>query len=676
MKKELKAAIKRIPICKKILYTRFIYRFYHNSYDISESKFILNFFDRIYTQRILSNKAEQVVRLMNKIDIVPAENETFFYSIDCFKTLELKYHILDNYSGDYNLIVNSSFKEIKNKLSLLPDGDFKRNEVTVIDGLYNYLDKCKQNKTIGKKFKKQLEAVDSLFERPANTFFEGLQRILFFNQFLWQTKHKHNGFGRLDRILYELYKNDIENNIMTEDEAEKMLCDFFTVLHENCWFKSTMLLGDTGQIIILGGKESDGKYFCNELTFKFIETAIKLKLPDPKVLLRCSSNMPDELLKLALKCISTGIGAPFLSNDDAVIPALISFKYKPEDAYNYITSACWEPLIAGKSCDQNNIMSINFAKPFVDMMNNADLEQISALNDLTVLYKSYLEKYLDDVLSRLSQMTFEEDPMLSLLSESAIKNGKDIVRGGAEYNNIGVTSIGMASVVDSFMNINKYVFVDKKYTFAQLNDFRKNDFCEQQKLFDTMKDIYPCYGSDDPVIIELTNKITSITKDIFSKYTTKLGGKFKFGLSSPQYINEGKVTEATFDGRHTGDPFTVHISSRNALPVTELLSFASQIDYKNAGVNGNVVDFFMTPNIIKENIQKFITVFKVAFKNGLYQLQMNVVDSAKLIAAKKDPEKFPDLVVRVWGFSAYFNDLPEEYKDLLINRALESEKCA
>ena len=126
-----------------------------------------------------------------------------------------------------------------------------------------------------------------------------------------------------------------------------------------------MLLGDTGQIIILGGTDKEGSYKCNALTYRFIEASMELRLPDPKVLLRCSTKMPGDLLELALDCMSTGIGAPFLSNDDVVIPALLSFGYLPDDACKYATSACWEPLIIGNSCDQNNVKSINFARPLL-----------------------------------------------------------------------------------------------------------------------------------------------------------------------------------------------------------------------------------------------------------------------------------------------------------------------
>ena len=101
-----------------------------------------------------------------------------------------------------------------------------------------------------------------------------------------------------------------------------------------------------------------------------------------------------------------------------------------------------------------------------------------------------------------------------------------------------------------------------------------------------------------------------------------------------------------------------------------------KLDYDGNRFNGNVLDFFVSPSFLKANMEKYKLLLKTGFANGLYQLQMNVVDSKTLIEAKANPKLFPNLVVRVWGFSAYFNDLPEEYKDLLIKRALESEKAA
>ena len=112
-----------------------------------------------------------------------------------------------------------------------------------------------------------------------------------------------------------------------------------------------------------------------------------------------------------------------------------------------------------------------------------------------------------------------------------------------------------------------------------------------------------------------------------------------------------------------------------AIPATELLSFAMKLDYNRNRLNGNVIDFITSPGMLRQNRDKYVALLRTSFAGGIFQLQMNVVDSKTLIAAKADPNLFPQLVVRVWGFSAYFNDLPEEYQDVLIARTLESEKA-
>lgn len=668
----IKNKLKKTSWGKKIEWGNLLYQYHNNEVHMKKYRFYLKNYSRLVCQKNEDDKAEQIAKLLSKVDICSMKNESFFYSVDCFKTVGLKYHILDNYSVDYTNIVKSSFKEISEQLD--KNTAFGRSELTIINALYSYYKRCKHDENICHTYSTQLEAVGTLFERPAKTLFEALQRILFFNQFLWQTRHKHNGFGHLDWLLIDLYRKDIDNGILTDVEVTKLIKDFFKILHECCWFKSTMLVGDTGQIIILGGERKEGCYSYNELTYKFIEVSKELKLPDPKVLLRCSSNMPEDLLKLGISCIATGIGAPFLSNDDQVIPALISCGYSEEDAYNYATSACWEPLILSNSCDQNNICTINFADPFIKMLNNVDFEKIKNKTELMSEYQLYLERYLDEVFKKLSTMIFEEDPLFSLLSKSAFRRKKDLLRGGADYNNIGVTSVGMGTVVNSILNIEKLVFIDKEFSLKELNEMRKGNFKGNGIVLEKFKSMQFFYGCDEDFVVEITRNIEDFTSLCLNKYNTYLGGRFKFGLSSPGYITEAKGTEATLDGRKNGEPFSVHISSSFTIPATELLLFAGKLDYRDNRCNGNVVDFFVTPKELLDNIDKYCILIRSAFKNGVYQLQMNVVDSATLIAAKNNPEKHPNLVVRVWGFSAYFKDLPDEYKDLLISRALEQEK--
>lgn len=620
-------------------------------------------------------KSLQMSSIIEKASFMPVENRSgFFYSVDYYKTVELENHILDNYSIDYQYVIDDSLYCIKQFIKS-EKNEFFNEEARLIGALEGYIGRLKKN-NIAAKYTEAINAMDSLFERSAITFFEGLQRILFVNQFLWQTKHKHNGLGRLDYILNELYQKDIKSGKLSRDDAKEMLRDFFYILHKNCGYKSTMLVGDTGQIIILGGVKPDGKYFCNDLTYLFIEVAEELKLPEPKILLRCSEKMPEKLLRSALECILTGIGAPLLSNDDVVIPRLIEFGYDIEDSYNYVTAACWEPLVPSESCDQNNIDSINWAIPLVKMLDDLNKEENLTFEQLVEKYIVQMKAYIQKKLEKLSVLDFETDPLLSLFCKTAINKRQDIVRGGAKYYNLGLTSVGMGTVINSLLNLRKLVYQEKRYSLIEINIFRKENFEGREELVEELRELSPCYGQDDAEIIKFTNYILREASSVMEQHKTKYGGKFKFGLSSPNYLTEAGLVNATFDGRREGAPFSVHISSQNSTALTELLSFASQLDYNKCRINGNVVDAFIQPSLLKENIDKYVLLLKGAIRGGIYQIQLNVCDSATLIAAKKNPERYSTLVVRVWGFSAYFKDLPVEYQDLLIQRALESEKAA
>lgn len=669
LKKNIYNILNNLPYSRNILYGRLIYKYYKREYKISRKKFMQQNFSCFYVAGKRKYKSSQINNLLKKVKVNPINGSIFFYSIDCYKSLKNTNPILVNFTVDYNFIVNNSFLEV-NGIIEDKNTNFYREEKNVIQSLRNYVERCKRQYGKIEKYKKCFTAIESIFNRPAENFFEGLQRILFFNQILWQTNHKHNGLGRLDKILDKLYRNDLSKGTITEEIAKSMLIDFFTVLHEYYWFKSGMMLGDTGQIIIVGGMDDKEHYFCNPLTYMFIEVSKEVLLPDPKVFLRCSNRMPDDLLEVALQCIETGIGAPFLSNDDKVIPSLLSYGYDEISSYNYSASACWEPLITDNSCELNNIKSINFAVPLVRLLENEKKHNVNTIKDFIKEYEIALLDYINEVLKDLENLEFEIDPIISLVSYESLKFGRDITRGGAKYNNLGLTSVGMGTVVDSLLNIERLVFQSKRYGFEELNDLRKNNFADNDLLRQQLRKNYPCYGSDDQRVICLTNHLLNVASEGFSQYKTKWGGKFKFGLSSPYYIQDACDIPATFDGRCNGEPFNVHISTTRNVATTELFSFAMQLDYLEYRLNGNVVDFFVSPSDLKSNFKKYMSLLKAGILGGIYQLQINVVDSETLIAAKKDPDKFPNLIVRVWGFSAYFNTLPDEYKDVLINRAI------
>jgi formate C-acetyltransferase len=609
------------------------------------------------------SKIQQVCRLINRARINPVDNESFFYSIDPYSNIESHNQVLENNTIDYSWVINSSFSVLNSYCDTYSD-------ITV--SLKKYIDRARNQESLA-RYSNNFDEIISIFSSKASHFHEALQRILFINQWLWQSNHKLNGLGHLDWLLYDLYIRDINSGYMGKDDAHRYVTDFFRILHSYYWFKSTQMLGDTGQIIVLGGLDKDGTYRYNELTYLFIEVSLELKLPDPKVLLRVSAQMPDELLERAVKCIATGIGAPLLSNDDRVIPAMIQFGYDKDDAYNYSTSACWEPFSIGNSCEHNNIIAINFCLPFNELLDCEEFDSLSSTEQIIEEYYIHLDAYINAVLSQLDKRVFETDPLLTLFNPEILKTKKDIVNGGAKYSNMGVTTIGLSSVVNSILNIQHYVFDQNAFTLHDLNELRKANFIDNKTVLEKLKSEYVFYGQDNKLVIDLTNRITRHTSTIMEKHNNNLGGRYKFGLSSPNYISGAKNLAATFDGRKNGEPFSVHISGKNGVSPTELISFASQLDYNSNRINGNVVDFILSPSLINDNFDKIVLLIKGGIKQGFYQMQINVTDSKTLIEAQKHPELYQNLVVRVWGYSAYFKDLPLEYQNNLIKRALEAE---
>lgn len=619
------------------------------------------------------NKAYSFLKLVQALQLDNPESEKtdrFFYSIDVFKTWHNDYRLMGNSTIDYKRILDGSI----NDLALEGESEFAKQSNVIVNALKIYLEKSvkcvKKHKYENEQdICKWLSAMES---KKAENFEEGLQRILFVNMLLWQTTHRLVGLGRLDFLLNDLYYSDISAGHLTYNKALDIIKDFLKILHRYYWFKSDALLGDTGQIIILGGKNQDGSYFSNDLTYLFIQAIEELAIPDPKILLRIGNSVPQKLIKKAVECIATGIGCPLLANDEKIIPHMINFGYDEEDAYNYVTSACWEPLVPAVSHEQNNISLYNFLLPIQMIMEKEQYAKISSFEEFLHKYLQHLEGHIIFMNNLLDDIVWEKDPIVSLFTQACRDNKKDISEGGGKYNNYGVLTVAMSNAVNALLIIKKYVYEQSMFDLCDLQYIVENNFKSHEDIRNFLQQ-QKFYGTDNKEAIRLTNLILKKSNDVVSKYRNCFNGKIKFGLSSPGYIEAAQNFPGSIDGRKYGDPFAVHISGDNNTALTELMEFASKIDYGNAKFNGNVVDFFVSPALIQENIEKFAEFLYSSMKMGVFQIQLNVISSDKLIKAKENPKEYSDLIVRVWGFSAYFVDLPDEYKNCLIERALKSE---
>ena len=613
--------------------------------------------------------------LLSRVDISFDVNSRFVYFIDTKKTIAVPGNILSNFTLDYDKIVHGSFMDLATKAQ--GTDEYGMEAKLVIDGINilvkRIIDAIPLSQLSEELKEKHTEYFERILFAKAEHFEEALQRILFFNQIMWQTRHRLNGLGRLDKMLADLYQKDIDTDILTEEKACELVYDFLNQLSKYASYKSDALEGDIGQIIILGGNQPNGKYFCNGLTEIFLKEQANLKKPDPKTFLRVGKNMPDSLLKLAVSCLTAKTGSPLFSNDEVVIPVLKGFGMPNEDAYSYCVSACWEPYIVGKSLDQNNIMVFDYFKALDAVLNNG--VEYRSIEELVESYIKENGKCFKEFLQSVDEMKWAKDPLVSIFMDGCAEKRKDVSEGAAKYNNYGITTVALSNVVDSLFNIKKLVFKDKKYSLAEMNKARVENFDSAPEMFIEVTSLKKSYGHDIAEVEALVNRITSSIASIAKSYHNALGGTVKFGLSSPGYNILSKRMSADFSGRKNGKPYNTHISCTDA-GYTEIVGFAGKLEYGDHRFNGNVIDFFMTESLIDENTGKFVLFMKGAIASGFFQMQMNLIDSKTLIDAKAHPEKYKGLIVRVWGFSAYFNELPESYKDLLIERALAAEKVA
>jgi formate C-acetyltransferase len=454
-----------------------------------------------------------------------------------------------------------------------------------------------------------------------------------------------------------------------------LLRDFLRVLHRDYAFKSGTLLGDTGQIIVAAGLLENGDDASNELTELFLEAVGSVHQTEPKILLRVGTCTPRPLIERSVECLRQHTGSPLYSNDELVVPLLLQFGFSLLDARDYASAACWEPLVPGKSLDQGNLGSLNFLSVLPPaLLEMPDLRDESDFAALVEHCKVQLVRETKVLLEKMDRISWKPAPLMSLFMDDCLARGRDLSQGGAAHNNYGFTTVGLPNLVDSLLNLRRFV-LSGAIDFHRIKNALRTDFQGELELSTHLRNQPVRFGSDQPQVLELSNFFTDAVDQVLNGRRNRLGGCFKFGLSSPDYVTSSRSLPATPDGRGDGEPLKVHISGSGieGACYTDLVRFAGKLDYQGHRFNGNVVDFVVDPALVEAPQSRFTDFLEGAIRCGFFQMQMTIVDSATIRAALDNPEKFPNLIVRVWGFSAYFKDLPQEYRQVVLERTLRSE---
>jgi formate C-acetyltransferase len=505
----------------------------------------------------------------------------------------------------------------------------------------------------------------------AGTFHEALQffRILHFT--LWASGNYHNTVGRFDQYMFNYLSNDLNTGLLDYDAAFELLEEFFISFNKDSDLYPGMQQGDNGQSIVLGGVDANGDDSFNLLSEMCLKASLELKLIDPKINLRVNKHTKIEKYDLGTELTKQGLGFPQYSNDEVVIPGLVSKGYDLKDARDYVVAACWEFIIPGYGMDIPNIAALSFAK-IVNASIKNHLGQCKDFNSFMNKVKHEIKKELDSVIPGLNNIYMEPAPFQSLLMNGCIENAQDISLG-AKYNNYGIHGTGISTAADSLAAIKKNVFNDKSVNAKELVDAIESNFEGHYNLWHRLKYDAPKMGNDDDFVDNIAVELLADFSELTESMINEKGGCYRPGSGSAMYyLWHAKELGASADGRKKGEALSANFAPGLNVklngPISIIKSF-SKPDMKKI-MNGGPLTLELHDTVFRspESIRKVSSLVKAYMDLGGHQLQINAVNREHLIGAKKHPEQYRNLIVRVWGWSGYFVELDELYQDHIIQR--------
>lgn len=547
---------------------------------------------------------------------------------------------------------------------------------------------------------------------PATSFYEAVQSVWFIQLILQIESNGHSlSYGRFDQYMYPYYIKDIQEKVITKDEALELLtCLWIKTLTINKVRSQAHTLSSAGspmyQNVTIGGQTPDKKDAVNELSFVVLQSVAQTRLTQPNLTVRYHKNINKKFFDDCIEVMKLGFGMPALNNDEIIIPSFINWGVKEEDAYNYSAIGCVETAVPGKWGYRCTGMSyINFPRVLLCAMNDGvDLttgkrftkgygyfkdmksyEELLSAWDKTVREMTRCSVIVENAIDKASERDVP-DILCSALTDDCIGRGKTIKEGGAVYDFISGLQVGIANMADSLAAIKKLVFEEKKITPTQLWSAILDDFQsdENKKIQAMLIDEVPKYGNDidyvDNLVVEAYDSyLDEIKKYPNTRYHRGPIGGIRYGGTSSISANvgQGMGTMATPDGRNAYEPLAegcspAHNADKNG-PTAVFKSVAKLPTEKITG--GVLLNQKMTPQMLstEENKQKLEMLIR-AFFNRLhgYHVQYNIVSRETLIDAQKHPEKHKDLIVRVAGYSAFFNVLSKKTQDDIIGR---TEQC-
>ena len=507
--------------------------------------------------------------------------------------------------------------------------------------------------------------------------------------------------GHIDQHLWPFYQKGIADGTLTRDKAKELIsCLWIKFNNQPAPPKVGVTALESGTYndftnINIGGVDREGKSAANEISYMILEIQEELHELQPGLSIHIAENTPDEFLLAGIKVIRQGHGYPSIFNPDTYIKELVREGKTLEDAREGGCSGCIEVGAFGKEAylltgylNTPKILEItlnNGVDPETGKKLGLETGDPRAFKTFGELYEAWhqqmvyfvnlklsVNNYIERMFSLYAPATF-----LSLYIDDCIEKGKDYYSGGARYNTTYIQCTGLGTITDCFTTLKKHVFEDHRYTMDEILQACAKNWEGGEKKRQYIRNHTPFFGNDDEYADTIAVRVyDDLVKAIEGRPNTR-GGKTQLNMLSTTCHNYfGSVCGATPNGRFAhfaiSDGTSPAHGSDSHGP-TAVVKSLGKLDQTKSG--GTLLNVRFVPALLKreEDQKKLASLIRTYFKFGGHHIQFNIVDTATLYDAQQHPDEYRDLLVRVAGYSDYFNDMTEQLQNEIIARTENEE---
>ncbi len=519
--------------------------------------------------------------------------------------------------------------------------------------------------------------------------------------------------GHIDQHLFPFYQKGIADGTMTREKAKELIsCFWIKFNNQPAPPKVGITALESGTYndftnINIGGIDKNGNNAVNELSYIILEVQEELHELQPGLSIHVSRVTPDEFVMAGAKVIRQGHGYPSVFNPDVYTKELVRQGKTQEDANEGGCSGCIEVGAFGKEAyiltgylNTPKILEItlnNGIDPMTGKKLGLETGDPRTFTTYEQLYEAYhqqmvyfvnmklaVNNYIERMFSLYAPATF-----LSLFIDDCITRGRDYYSGGARYNTTYIQCTGLGTITDSLSTLKKHVFEDKKFTMDELlkavgcNWGREDNCqlstvnCQLEKMRQFILNRTPFFGNDDEYADSIAVKVYDDLVEAIEGHPNTRGGKTQLNMLSTTCHNYfGSVCGASVNGRLAHFAISDGTSPAHGADThgpTAVIKSLGKLDQTKSG--GTLLNVRFVPALLKrdEDLRKLVSLIRTYFNMGGHHIQFNIVDTQTLLDAQKQPEEYKDLLVRVAGYSDYFNDMTEQLQNEIIARTENAE---